>query len=192
MSDVTASRLVNGFVTIVRGAAVPELPALSFARARVVSQGIDGRVSLQMIDRGGERPDTLPVHLWCGTPGVSADVTPRQECVLAFASADASDPVAFLASPKGQPGHVPITVRHEATTEIRIVGDSAGIVRIGPGTTQKVALAPPVDAILTALQVFAGAAKLSTTDPTLVEAATQLETTLLAVTGIAAQRLESI
>jgi hypothetical protein len=142
-----------------RGTALPELPSLPIARARIMSQGIDGRVSLQMVDRDGALPDmagpTGRVDIWSGTPGVSADPTPGQEVVIAFSRADASDPVAFLAAPKGQPAHVPIKVRHEAITEIRLVGESPGVVKVGAtGTTEPVAKATLLQAYLVALEAY--------------------------------------
>lgn len=158
-------RFRSALATLVRADAVPELVVLPLRRARIVSQGVDGRVSLQMVDRSGEAADTLPVSVWMGVPGVSADHTPGQELVLGFAQAEASDPVAFLSAPKGQPGHIPIRVRHEATTEIRFCGSSAGSVKVGPEPTSPVALGPALDQVVTALRTLATSLSLLSATP---------------------------
>lgn len=190
---MSLSRLRDALTGLVRHDAVPEIRALSIGRARVVSQGVDGRVSLQRVDRGGEFPDLFDgrVALWCGVAGVSVDPTPSQEVLFAFAGADLSDPIAFVATPLGQPGHVPIKVRHEATTEIRFVGASAGLVRVGPGATQPVALGSALDSVIGALQAFATALD-SSTDPAVVAAASALTSALGAITITSATRLEAI
>lgn len=165
MNEQLLDRFRSANAKLARNDAFPEAEALSFNRARIVSQGVDGRISLQLVNRDGDKPDSLPVHYWCGVPGVSAKVAPGQEVVLGFSRADLSDPVAFLAAPKGQPGHVPLEVRHEATTEIRFFSESAGILRIGPALPTPPAplaiapkvteLAAQISAALTALQTFA-------------------------------------
>lgn len=185
------SRFRSSFTRLVRNDAAPELDALQLVPARIVSQNpVSGMVSLQIVDRSGKYADTLPVHQWTGVAGVSWDPTPGQEVRLAFSQADKSDPVAFLASPKGQPGHVPLRVRHDAVEEIRMVGASEGVVRVG-STTVSVALEPPVKSFRDAVLAFATAAKASTTDPTLVAAATALESTLQGISDFAARKLEA-
>lgn len=150
------SRLRSALAGLTRAEGVPEIGHLAPVRGRVLSQGVDGRISVQLLRRDGELADTLPVQLFPGTPGTSADVTEGQEVVLIFASADPADPIAMLASPKGQPGHVPIRTRHEATTEILMVTASLGIVRVGPAGIERmpVAKAPPVTNYLTALEQY--------------------------------------
>lgn len=194
---MSLSRLRDALAGLVRHDAVPEIRALSIGRARVVSQGIDGRVSLQRVNRDGEYPDLFGsdnegrVALWCGVAGVSVDPTPSQEVLFGFAAADLSDPIAFVATPLGQPGHVPIKVRHEATTEIRFVGASAGFVRVGPGATQQVALGPALDSVIAALQTFATTLG-GSTDPAVMAAASALSSALGAIAVTKAIRLEAI
>lgn len=184
---MTANRFVNAFSTLSRGAAVPELPALRLQRARVLSQNLtSGRVSLQLLDRSGDQPDTLPLYLWSGTPGISADVATGQEVLLGYARADSSDPVAFAASPKGQPGHIPIRVRHEASSEILFGANSATVVRVGPAPVP-VALGPALQSLIAALNVFATGLN----PTTLAAQAATLVTALNAITNIVATRLES-
>lgn len=188
------SRLRSGLALLVRADGVPELPGLPFERARVISQGEDGRVSLQLVNRSGDRPDLLDgrIPLWCGTSGVSVDPTPGQEVVLGYSRADLSDPVAFLAAPRGQPGHVPLRVRHEAVEEIAFVANSLGIVRVGPEGTQKVALGPALDSVLADVQAFAATVSTATTVPQIAAAAATLQGALSAITLTSATRLEAI
>lgn len=177
-----ASRLAEALRVAIRGA-LPELQALALRRARVTAQAIDGRVSVQQVDRDGKVSDfgreEGAVRLYAGLPGVSADLDTAQtpETILAFARADWSDALAFLAPPLGQPGHVPLKVRLEASDEIRFVGTSAGVGRFGT-TTEALAKADPTERFFYAVKAFAIAAKASGTDPTLAAAATALEAAL--------------
>jgi hypothetical protein len=146
------SRLAAALRDLVRGF-VPELPALELRRARVTAQGNDGRVSVQQVNRDGEVSDFGrtennggAVRLYAGTAGASAELDLRgdqkPETILAFAHADNSDPIAFLAPPVGQPGHVPFRSFYEAADTLRMVGNSAGRVKVGAAPTKAVALAP--------------------------------------------------
>lgn len=143
------SRLAAALRDLVRGF-VPELPTLELRRARVTSQGNDGRVSVQQVNRDGEVSDfgrtEGAVRLYSGSPGISAELDLRNdqkpETILAFAHADNSDPIAFLAPPVGQPGHIPFRAFYEAVDTLRMVGNSAGRVKVGAAPTKAVALAP--------------------------------------------------
>lgn len=196
-----ASRLATAFERLARAAA-PELPSLAVRRARVVSQGSDGRVSLVQVDRAGDVSDfgrtEGAVRLYPGLPGTSAelDTAASPEAVLAFSRADWSDPLAFLAAPLGQPGHVPIRVRHEASTEILMVTASAGKVLIGPlgggeNARVPVAKAPVVDSLQAALEVFAGSVSSAVDLAAVKTAAGVLTTALNAIPPYATKRLES-
>lgn len=141
-----SSRLASVLRDLVRGF-VPELPALELRRARVVAQAADGRVSVQQVDRSGDVSDfgrtDGAVRLYSGLAGASAELntTNTPETILAFSRADWSDPIAFLAPPKGQPGHVPTNVFLEASSTLRMAGNSAGVVKVGAAPTSAVALA---------------------------------------------------
>lgn len=194
MSADTLSRLRSALAELVKLDAIPEFSLMKLRRARIVGQSGD-RVSLQIVDREGEVPDAgqeARQPVWYGVPGCSADHTPGQEVLLAVAFAAGAQPIVFLAPPRGQPGHVPIRVRHEATTEIRFMGSAAGVVRVGPGTTAPVALAAPVAAMLTALKAFATSAAAATTAAQIATAAATLSTALNAIASPAATRLEAI
>lgn len=155
-----SSRLATALRDIVRGF-VPELPALELRRARVVAQASDGRVSVQQVDRSGEVADfgrtEGAVRFYTGLPGASAELntTNNPETILAFTRADWSEPIAFLAPPVGQPGHVPINVFLEASSTLRFVGNSAGIVKVGADPTTAVALAGDLVTYLEALEDWA-------------------------------------
>jgi hypothetical protein len=107
-------------------------------------------VSVQQVNRDGEVSDfgrtEGAVRLYAGTAGASAELDLRgdqkPETILAFAHADNSDPIAFLAPPVGQPGHVPFRSYYEAADTLRMVGNSAGRVKVGAAPTKAVALAP--------------------------------------------------
>lgn len=178
-----SDRLRAALSTLVRGDAAPELDTLGFQRARIISQSLGGRVSLQIVHRGEqdgpEAPDTLPVAVWMGVPGCSADHAPGQEVVLGFSRADASDPVAFLAAPKGQPGHVPIRVCYEAMGEIRWFRESTGIGHFGAETVP-VALAPAVVTLITAMSTFCGSVSAAVGDPATQLAAIKAAANVLA------------
>ena len=175
MANTGNSRLAEALRDIVRGF-VPELPALQLRRAQITAQSIDGRISVQQVDRAGEVSDfgrtEGAVRLYAGLPGASADVDTSQtpETILAFTRADWSDPIAFLTPPIGMPGHVPLVVRLEASNELRFVGASAGIVRVGATPTVPVALAPNLLTYLQALEAYLlaiDAALLALVGPTL-------------------------
>jgi hypothetical protein len=197
------SRFVEALRVLTR-ALIPELPALQARRARITSQGADGRVSLQLVERDGSIADfgrtEGAVSLYAGTAGQSADLDliptegrPSQvspETILAFASADQSAPYAFLAAPLGQPGHVPLVVRHEAWNEIRFVGASSGKVLVGAAPTSPVAIAIEVAAALDlVIEAFRAVMIYATSVGVVVPSAAPAASTLLAtlatpVTGI--------
>jgi hypothetical protein len=168
-TSTESSRLAEVLRDLVRGF-VPELPALELRRARVMAQASDGRVSLQQVNRAGEVADfgrdeanKGAVYLYPGIAGASVQYfnpaseapTTKPEVVLAFSRADWSDPIAFLAAPKGQAGHVPHRVFFEAASLIQFVGNSDGTVRVGASPTSAVALAPDLVTYLNALEEWA-------------------------------------
>lgn len=199
MSDADLlSRLRSALAELGKADMAPELPFLQLRRARIVVQKVDGRVSLQMVDRGDddgpEAPDQIVLPVWMGVPGASADHTPGQEVLLAFASADAAQPIAFLAPPLGMASAVPIKVRFEATTEIVFVGASVGNVRVGSISATPVALATPLSAYIAALEAYlllvdVAIGALPGADPTL--AAKILARKNAALVSMAATRLQT-
>lgn len=161
-----SSRLAAALRDVVR-AFVPELPALELRRARVVAQASDGRVSVQQVDRAGEIADfgrtEGAVRFYPGIPGASCDLQiastetlaqSNPEVVLAFSRADWSDPIAFLAAPVGQPGHVPLVTRLEAVNTIKLVSASTGKVQVGATPTSPVALAGPLKTYIDKLEAY--------------------------------------
>lgn len=165
-------------------------PHATFRGATVQSQDAQRRVSLRLDERDKELADPLPVPVWPGIPGVSAEVFSGTRIMLAFDRANPAAPFAAFGSPYNDAGHVPKKVYHDANEELRFVASSAGKGHFG-ATTVPVALAPPTESFHGAVLAFATAAKASTTDPTLVAAATALETALQAIGGFAATKLEA-
>lgn len=194
MTEDAMTRLRSAFAALVLADAIPEIAQLKLRRVRIVGQ-VGDRVSLQLVGREGEIPDAgqeARQPIWYGVPGVSATHAPGQEALLAFGSGDAGDPIVCLSTPRGQPGHVPVLVRHEASAEIRFFGGSAGVMRVGPAATQAVALGPALATFLGAVQVFAATASTATTALQIAAAASTLSGALAAITTTSAAKLEAI
>lgn len=151
MSDAVLEVLRSAMRT-----AHPDLDAVPLAFYGVV-RDLAGRYSLQTLRPQDGLPDALPVNAWHGAPGISSDPTPGEHVVVAFVGKDA-EPVLIARSPRGEQGHVPIRVRHEASTEIRLVQHSDGVVRVGPDLPtppEPVALAPALRLYLEKLEAWA-------------------------------------
>jgi hypothetical protein len=131
-----------------------------FRGATVQSQDRFGKVSLRLEERDRELSDSLPVSVWCGVPGVSAEVFSGTRMMLAFDRGDPSNPFAALFSPLGQTGHVPNKVRHEANNEIRFFKESAGVGKFGV-TTAPLVHASEVTRLVTTLQNLGASLSLS-------------------------------
>lgn len=88
---------------------------LRMYRYRVVAQNSDGRLLLQTVRPGGVVPDALPIEVWPGMAGLSADVTPGTEVLLGFVEGDPAQPVvlAFQAE-------APVTLTLDATSAIEL------------------------------------------------------------------------
>ena len=84
------------------------LPFLRCYRYRVVLQGVDERVSLQIVTRATGVPDTLPLSIWPGLAGLHCKVTPGTLVIVAFPDHDASHPVVVSFDPSVDPLEVSI------------------------------------------------------------------------------------
>jgi hypothetical protein len=63
-------------------------------RYRIVTQGVDGRVSVQALQRGGEVPELLElVPVWPGVAAFHQDFVLGTVCLVAFADGDPARPV---------------------------------------------------------------------------------------------------
>jgi len=172
-------------------AAFPGLDAPKTAVYRVV-RAIGGRLNLQSVFAPDKAPDLAPVEVRPGIPGVTSDPTPGEDVVVAFIGADATPCVIARASEQGT-GSIPIEVRHDATTAIRLIsrtGSSGAKVYVGTGTTP-VAKAAPVDAIKAALLAFTAAVAATPTTPGIVAAAAALQIALNGIPTAATTKLEA-
>ena len=92
---------------------------LRLYRYRVVAQNSDGRLLLQTAKPGGVVPDALPIDVWPGMAGLSAEITPGTEVLLGFVESDPAQPVvlAFQSEP-------PLTLTLDATSVIHLGKDA--------------------------------------------------------------------
>lgn len=185
---IARSRVANLIEQIAMGA--PPNPHATLRAATVQSQESDGRVSLRLEERDKELADPKPTSVWYGVPGVSADFFFGTRTLLGFDRANPDNPFAALFSPLGQTGHVPKKVRHEANEEIRMVGASAGVVRVGAVPTFALAREVDVSALLTALQ-SAAATMSASPIPEVVAVGGILSTALSSVTITGTTKLEA-
>ena len=135
-------------------------------RYRVVSQGVDGRLSLQSVVKKIGVPDSIALPPWYGLPGVKSNVVPGTEAAVVFLNGDFAQPAVVAFNGK--------------TTGIKI-GEAP----------QPVALAPLVTAQLTALKAAVITA-INACAPSGPAAATALAATLATWPGpIASTKLSS-
>lgn len=187
LPNTKAPRLAS-LVSETAQSATPE-PHATWRAAAVQSVDAQRRVSLRLDTRDRELPDPVPVPAWCGVPGVSAEVYGGTRTMLAFDYHDPSAPLAALWSPHGQTGHVPKKVYHEAAEEIRFVGSSPGVVRVG---ALPLALAHAIDlqSLLGALQGL-GAVLGGNPDPSVAAVGAALTSAVAGVTVTPTTRMEA-
>jgi hypothetical protein len=78
------------------GTFVKQRTRIAYARCyeyRVITQNVDGRVQLQPLSLTGPAPVTLPLTIWPGMSGLSAELTPGTVVLVHFAEGDPSKPV---------------------------------------------------------------------------------------------------
>jgi hypothetical protein len=93
------SRLTSAMASLAREAT--GVVYLRTYRYRVVTQGVDDRLVLQAVKRSAGMPDTLPISIWFGVPGVKAKLLLGSQVLVEFVNGDPSDPVvrAFESGP---------------------------------------------------------------------------------------------
>ncbi len=90
--DVPGSKLARAIGALARESV--GLPFLRLHRYRVATQGIDGRVSLQSLTRGGPVPDILQtVPIAPGLTSVAQKVAPGSVALVAFVAGDPKAPL---------------------------------------------------------------------------------------------------
>lgn len=60
---------------------------------RIVTVGVDGRLTLQIASRSTGIPDTISIPAWSGVAGVKSTPVPGGEVLLVFADGDPSQPI---------------------------------------------------------------------------------------------------
>jgi hypothetical protein len=138
----------------------PPAPHATWRGATVQSQTRNREVSLRLDERDKELSDPLPVPVWCGVPGVSAEVFSGTRTMLAFDRHNPTNPFAALWSPYKQTGHVPKKVFHEAHEELRFLASSAGVGKFGV-TTAPLVHASEVTRLVGTLQALGASLSLS-------------------------------
>lgn len=86
------SRTAGALRALIEQAAV-RAPYLKPYHYRVVTVGIDGRLSLQAVNRSAGVPDSILIDVWYGVPGVTATITPGSEVVVSFLDGNPAKPV---------------------------------------------------------------------------------------------------
>lgn len=168
------SRLATAFETMIEEFGhLAELRAYEY---RIVKQNVDGRVYLQAVRKNAGVPDMLPVPVWPGMAGDSADydATLGQSVHVVFLEGDPRRPrvVAF-------DGQLPLVRRVFAKNKVRL-GDANAV---------PLAKASVVASLISKLKDFATASKVSA-DATLASTALQLESDLTALASPATTKVE--
>lgn len=171
-------------------AAFPDLAAPRLVQYRVVRE-VAGRLSVQAVDAGDEAPDANPIEVWPGVPGVTSSPTPGELVVVALVG-EAQYPSVIARSPQGGPGHTPLEVRIDATTEIRVLGapaSAAAVMRVGAAPVP-LAKASELAALVTALKAL-GTTLSASPDPSAALVGGAITTALAAITITPTTRLEA-
>ena len=91
-SGNTTTRIANAMRTLIE-----ELSGVVYVRKyryRVVSQGADGRLTLQAVAKTAGVPDQMMISPYSGAPGVSAKLKPGFLCLVEFAEGEPTLPLA--------------------------------------------------------------------------------------------------
>lgn len=135
----TVSRLAGAMRRMAQEAV--GLPHLKAHRCRVVSQGVDGRLVLQLVaGLASEMPPSAQIKVMPGLAGLSAKYKPGTEVVLEFLGGDPADPIV-----RSFAEVAPLEMTLDAARVI--VGPMAASIDIGP-IPQPLALAAPTLASL--------------------------------------------
>ena len=131
-----ASRLVGALTAVVRQRG--HVAFLAAYRYRVLSQGSDGRLTLQAVERLRGLPDMIPLSVWPGMAGLSATYTPGTEVLVEFIA--------------GDPGRPVVTGFQSGASPQVLTLDATGTVFLTAAATDFVALASLVNTQFTALK----------------------------------------
>ncbi len=144
-SENEVSRLMVAMRALIREEA--GVVYLKTYRYRVVSEGVDGRLTLQIVKPADGVPNAIPLSVWPGMSGLSAKVTPGSLVRVGFFNADPTDP--FVCNFDGSD---PLELDLDAELRI-VIGKTTGAVEVGTGA-EAVALSSKIDALFTALNTW--------------------------------------
>ncbi len=158
-----------------------------------VARAVVGRLNLQPVNGSADQTKDLSnVEVCPGIPGVTSEPTPGEEVMVAFVGAD-SIPYVVARASESMPGHVPLEVRHDAKTAIRLVSkaaSSAAKVYCGAAPTFALARAADLQALVTTLQNL-GASLALNPDPSVAAVGTAITTALTGFTVTPTTKLEA-
>jgi len=162
-----------------------ETDYLKAYRYRIVLEGEDGRLQLQAVrpKDDGFPPALLPLVVWPGMAGDSAEHQPASEVLVSFIAGDRTQPVVRGFSPQSMP--VKRTV--DASGEVDI-GPSAELVALAGGTTALV-LEPWATGLIEALGTMASALASAATVANVAAAGSALGSALSSLPAAAAEKV---
>ena len=127
-------RLMSVITNIVRETSQRHL--LRCYRYRLVLEGVDGRVQLQCVNKALGAPDTLPISVWAGMQGDTANLALSSTLLVHFAEGDPTLPVVI----GFEPGVLPTKRTVDASVELDLgptaptvaIGALAAAIKLGP------------------------------------------------------------
>lgn len=143
------SRLMAAMANMIR-----ELGGLAYLKTyqyRIVLENSDGRLQLQAVDPSQGMPDMLPLRIWPGMSGDSAQLKPSSEVLVHFVNGNPLAPAVLGFSSQA----IPLKRTIDASLEVE-VGPSAALVALAGGVTP-LATAPWGAALVASLAAFATA-----------------------------------
>jgi len=162
-SDVTSAgtRLARALASMAR-----ESVGATFMRTyryRTVLQGVDGRLTLQAVTRGGPTPDILTaVSIWSGVAGASQKVTPGSVVLVGFIAGDASKPIVIGFDP-------------DAPAQVEVSFDAARVA-VGAGTNPVAMASAPLLTFISQVAGYINGIAPGTVTPVLPAAVTSTRT----------------
>lgn len=127
---VSESRTLRAFRALV-AALTDRTNYHALVRYRVV-KNVSGRVELQALKKAGPWPDTLPVSLQPGAPGVNGVPKLAAIVLVSFIEGNPSLPVVTHFARTDDPAWLPISVALDASALVR-VGEHATLTQLGSG-----------------------------------------------------------
>jgi hypothetical protein len=138
-------------------AAFPGLDAPKKAFFRI-ARDLAGRLNLQPVNaKLDQTKDLSSIEVCPGVPGVTSTPTEGETCIVMLVGKD-EVPYVIARASEQMPGHVPIEVRHDAKTAIRLISKTASAgakVYCGSAPTFALARAADVSALLASLNAAA-------------------------------------